>query len=129
MSKPVFEGVFRLSGRRNRKSYFLFVLTMLAVWSVIVAGWLWSFGWSLAAPAGGLFAVTAAAMVVTAWAGLTVGAQRCRDFGWTGWAILIVFLPYVGWIFGLALLFIPGTLGANRYGPDPLPPPPDTPTP
>jgi len=47
-----------------------------------------------------------------------VAAPRCRDFGWTGWAALITIVPYLGWAFALALYFIPGTLGYNRYGPD-----------
>ena len=53
-------------------------------------------------------------------AGWAVGAQRCRDFGWTGWAVLITVIPYIGFIFALVMLFIPGTQGENRYGPDPL---------
>ena len=54
---------------------------------------------------------------VSGWA---VGSQRCRDFGWTGWAMLITLVPYVGWFFSIAIIFIPGTLGPNRYGSDPL---------
>ncbi len=52
--------------------------------------------------------------------GLFVAAQRCRDFGWTGWAALVILAPIVGWVFALALFFIPGTRGPNRYGPDPV---------
>ena len=55
--------------------------------------------------------------VLASWA---VGAPRCRDFGWTGWAMLLTLIPYLGWIYALAILFIPGTAGENRYGPDPL---------
>ena len=56
-------------------------------------------------------------LFVSSWA---LGSQRCRDFGWTGWAMLLTLIPYVGWIFAVAIMFIPGTLGPNRYGPDPL---------
>jgi uncharacterized membrane protein YhaH (DUF805 family) len=49
-----------------------------------------------------------------------VSAQRCRDFGWTGWSVLLSFLPVVGILFSLAIFFVPGNLGANRYGPDPI---------
>ena len=47
-------------------------------------------------------------------------AQRCRDFGWTGWAALLCLLPYGGMAFTFALAFIPGTDGPNRYGPAPF---------
>lgn len=46
-------------------------------------------------------------------------AQRCRDFGWTGWAALIIAVPVINVFFLIALFFIPGTDGTNRYGPDP----------
>jgi len=49
-------------------------------------------------------------------------AQRCRDINWPGWAALLIFVPFLGETFWLALFFIPGTRGPNRYGPDPLAP-------
>jgi uncharacterized membrane protein YhaH (DUF805 family) len=116
MSKPVFQDIFRFSGRRNRKSYLLYGLTLTIGLAVI---WGIAFGlstngeWTMMVIAG-LLTIPA---VISSWA---VGAQRCRDFGWTGWAILLTFIPYIGWIFALVILFIPGTAGDNRYGPDPV---------
>ena len=49
-----------------------------------------------------------------------VSAQKCRDFGWTGWAVLLGFIPYLNLIFFLAILLVPGNKGSNRYGADPL---------
>lgn len=55
-------------------------------------------------------------------------AQRIRDFGLTGWLVLL-FIPvmildqyiYVGTLIAMIIiLVIPGTQGDNRYGPDPL---------
>ena len=37
-----------------------------------------------------------------------------------GRAILLTLISYLGWIFALIILFIPGTAGSNRYGPDPV---------
>ena len=54
---------------------------------------------------------------VSAWA---VAAQRCRDFGWTGWAVLISLLLYIGTLFSIVIIFIPGNLGENQYWEDPL---------
>lgn len=50
--------------------------------------------------------------------GLTVVARRCHDIGWTGWAALLIFIPFLGTAFWLALFVIPGTRGQNAYGPD-----------
>lgn len=126
MSKPVFSDLFRFAGRRNRKSYFLYgicytivaiLLGVVAALSTVGPG-----GDDQITGAGIVIAILAAcaflALVISGWA---VVAQRCRDFGWTGWAILITVIPFIGTIFALALLFIPGTLGPNRFGPDPIP--------
>lgn len=121
MSKPVFEDLFTFSGRRNRMSYFLYQLALLAAFFVV--GMLFAARISsLHDPADvGIEMVAIFVLIIPAlissWA---VSAQRCRDFGWTGWAVLITAIPYIGWIFAIALLFIPGNEGANRYGPDPL---------
>lgn len=119
MSKPVFQNVLALSGRRNRKSYFLFLLASAGVGAVLGVMVAASAG-STGEPSGGLLALAVIAFVGLIIAGWTVGAQRCRDFGWTGWAVLISAAPVVGWIFPFVMLFVPGTVGPNRYGPDPL---------
>lgn len=51
---------------------------------------------------------------------VAVTTQRCRDFGWTGWAVLTLAIPLINFLFGLALILVPGDRGDNRYGPDPL---------
>lgn len=120
MSKPMFEEVFRFSGRRNRQSYLLFNLT---VFGVLLGGALLVGAASavLGEAAGAvLFVPAALALVAASIASIIVGAQRCRDFGWTGWAVLITVLPFVGFLFALVMLFLPGTQGPNRYGPDPV---------
>ena len=55
--------------------------------------------------------------------GICIGVQRLHDIGWSGWLWLVNFVPVVGGIFSLLMLIIPGTQGANRYGP---PPPPNS---
>ena len=115
MSKPVFEDLFSFEGRRNRKSYIYYALTMTAV--SIVLGLVLV---PIAVGTGGIgmiLFVLFLPILVSSWA---VGSQRCRDFGWSGWAILIAMIPYIGVLFALAILFIPGNQGDNRYGPNPL---------
>ncbi|MEW8690344.1 MAG: DUF805 domain-containing protein [Candidatus Thiodiazotropha endolucinida] len=43
--------------------------------------------------------------------------QRCHDFNTTGWLSLSLLIPLVPLVFW----FIPGSEGANRYGPQPPP--------
>lgn len=122
MSKPVFEDIFRFSGRRNRMSYFLLGLVQTVTMLVgLVPLMLAEDRGSDAAAVGALllFAVLAIPAAVSSIAG---GSQLCRDFDRSGWAVVIGMIPYVGFLFSLATLFIPGTAGSNRYGPDPLGP-------
>lgn len=119
MSKPVLEDLFSFSVRRNRKSYFLVGLSMTLILAVL--GGFAFMGSSNDGGWGGFLIVGLISLPMLV-SGLAVQTQRCRDFGWTGWAVLLSFIPYIGWIFAVALLFIPGTQGPNRYGPDPLAP-------
>lgn len=113
------ENIFSFSGRRNRKSYILASLAVVAVMALI---------WTVAAlicygsNSYGALVLAGVLSIPAAIVGWALGSQRCRDFGWTGWAMLLTLIPYVGWIFGVAIMFVPGTQGANRYGPDPLAP-------
>jgi uncharacterized membrane protein YhaH (DUF805 family) len=120
MSKPVLEDLFKFSGRRNRQSYILvslaqlgaiFLLSCLAVagMALIDAG-LDPLGWILFVA----MIVGSLALIVSGWA---VGSQRVRDTGYSGVWILLILLPYIGWVFSLALWFIPSTPGENKYGP------------
>lgn len=113
MSKPVFSDLFTFSGRRNRKSYLLFWIAYMVV-VIVLGGIVGASESDVAMVVGGVIIL---ALSISAWA---VASQRCRDFGWTGWATLIILIPVIGFFFSLALLFIPGDVGQNRYGPDPL---------
>jgi uncharacterized membrane protein YhaH (DUF805 family) len=50
---------------------------------------------------------------------LPLGIRRLHDIGWTGWLVLLLFVPYVFAVLALILFFWPGTKGENRFGPDP----------
>jgi uncharacterized membrane protein YhaH (DUF805 family) len=55
------------------------------------------------------------------WSGVCVGIKRFHDRDKSGWWILIQFVPLIGpiWYFVEAGC-LRGTMGANRFGPDPL---------
>jgi len=46
--------------------------------------------------------------------------KRFHDIDLSGWFILAVFLPYIGYLVTLIIAFIPGTQGENRFGDDPI---------
>lgn len=55
------------------------------------------------------------------WMSFAVSVKRLHDLNWTGWSVLLVLIPGLG---PILLLFtagmMRGTIGQNRYGPDPL---------
>ena len=129
-SKPVFEDLIVPSGRRNRKSYLLFVLAEIALiltslgCFVLVGAIASVFNNRFLEDVAVAFQVVLAVIVgllivATLVSGLFVCAQRLRDFGWPGAAVLFCIIPGVGVILSLVLMVIPGTLGPNRYGEDP----------
>jgi uncharacterized membrane protein YhaH (DUF805 family) len=117
MSKPVFEDLFKFSGRRNRQSFiYLQLASIVAIFlgiGIITAI-------TFAAPAVGtvlwfLGVVGFLAICVANWAG---ASQRIRDFGHSGVWALVILIPYIGPLFSIALWLIPGDQGDNKYGPD-----------
>lgn len=118
MSKPVFEDLFKFSGRRNRQSFIY--LQLVSLFTVIVGTGV-VIAMSAAAPVAAtlFFAVGLAAFVVIVLANWAAASQRIRDFGQSGVWALIMFIPYVGPLFGLALWLIPSNPGDNKYGADP----------
>jgi len=51
--------------------------------------------------------------------GLAVSVRRLHDIGKSGWMLLIVFIPLVGWIWLLVLMVTDSEPGENQYGPNP----------
>jgi uncharacterized membrane protein YhaH (DUF805 family) len=71
-------------------------------------------GWILI---GGIILVA----VVGLWVSLAADVKRYHDRDKSGWWVLIILIPVVGyaWFF-VECGFLPGTSGPNRFGPDPL---------
>jgi uncharacterized membrane protein YhaH (DUF805 family) len=51
---------------------------------------------------------------------LAVAARRLHDIGRTGWWLLIILIPVVGWIILIIFAVQRGDAGANAYGADPI---------
>jgi len=58
---------------------------------------------------------------------LAVAVRRLHDIDKSGWWLLVGLIPLVGWVFIIIWACTKGTLGPNRFGPDPLPAPFGTP--
>ena len=123
MGQPVFSDLFAFSGRRNRQSFILFQIAIVGIWLVVhtfildtIVGIAMFVGLT---PSIIIILLVGGGMLTSFW-NLVVTAQRFRDMGWTGWAALLIFIPIVNLVCLIALIFVPGTRGANKYGPDPL---------
>ena len=51
---------------------------------------------------------------------IAITVRRFHDQDKSGWMYLLVFIPYVGGLVVFIFMFIDGTHGENRFGPDPL---------
>ena len=98
--------IFTTKGRLNRKAYFMKTLKLIGIMIV---------GAILAQ-----FLIGVPILIAACIGSYTISIRRLHDLNKSGWWVLIYFLPYVNLIFGLYLLFTPGTPGYNRYGEDPL---------
>jgi uncharacterized membrane protein YhaH (DUF805 family) len=55
------------------------------------------------------------------WPLLAISAKRAHDFNWSGWWVLLHFVPVIGSLAMILILgSVPGTPGPNRFGPDPF---------
>lgn len=56
--------------------------------------------------------------------GLAVGARRLHDTGRPGAWLLLLLIPFVGWLVLVAFFVLDSEPGANQYGPNPKSKPP-----
>ena len=110
------------SGRSQRMEYWMFTLFYLIVITVLL-GFAIFFG----SPAGedhtlaenyslvvlGLF------VVGTIIPSIAVTVRRLHDQDKSGWFYLMSFIPYIGGLIMFVFMCLEGTVGPNRYGPDP----------
>jgi len=64
-----------------------------------------------------LYGLYALAVIIPS---LAVAWRRMQDTGRHGLWILLGLIPFVGGIILLIFMILPGTQGANEFGPDPL---------
>ncbi len=45
-----------------------------------------------------------------------LGIRRLHDLGYSGWLLLVLFIPVINIIFGLYMIFVPGKEAGEKYG-------------
>ncbi len=138
-----FKRYAEFSGRSRRKEFWSFVLLNVIVMAVLMAIVFSSMPMAtLTSPEnmgnpmavysmffGGVGLVVALWWLVTLIPNIAVAIRRLHDRDMSGWwylgMIVATMIPFVGFIAGIAFLVVmclPGTPGANRFGPDPKDP-------
>ena len=103
--------------------FFLLNLIIITVMTTVLFG----LGFSMdpyAASSGGpvtwlIFAVMGLYSLIVLIPSIAVQVRRFHDQDKSGWFVLLNFIPYVGGLIVLVFMFLEGTKGENRYGPDP----------
>lgn len=110
-----FRNYVGFSGRAARSEYWYWTLFIFLLW---IVAWLIDmtvFGFNTT----GVNPMTVIAMVATLLPSLAVSVRRLHDVDRSGWWVLLI-LSGIGYIVLLAWGFMRGTVGPNRFGPDPL---------
>lgn len=117
----IFNEIFKTDGRLNRKRYltYMIILAVTASISMFVMSSMATFftGDPNSAP---VMLITLAWALIAGAGNVMMIIRRLHDLGKSGYFTLLVFVPFIGIIFSIALFFIPGQVGRNEYGPDPL---------
>jgi uncharacterized membrane protein YhaH (DUF805 family) len=117
---------FSFSGRIGRIRYMAYSMGMMLLFSFIAGILGAAMAPIMSDPSGEAAGVVSGLLMIVVYAFIVVASfvlaiRRLNDFDASGWWSLLLFVPLVNGIFGLALWFVPGTKGGNRFGPEPPP--------
>jgi uncharacterized membrane protein YhaH (DUF805 family) len=111
--------LFSSWGRIGRQTYWLTAIGIGVLEAVVSA-------FASAQNSTGLSIIAMLVAIAAAVANIFVGIKRCHDRDRSGWFLLVGLIPVIGGIWLLVELgFLRGTIGPNRFGPDPAPRPED----
>jgi uncharacterized membrane protein YhaH (DUF805 family) len=143
---PMSQLLFSFQGRLNRKPYWMTILAITVIVFVLVVLALVMFGERDFWAGGALLAALVIIYIPLIWIGLAIGAKRLHDRDKSAWWLLLFYLApsvlsgaanHAGDV-GFSILYLAsfaitvwafvelgclrGTVGPNRFGPDPLAP-------
>jgi len=104
---------FEFSGRTSRVDFWLYILVYFIIYAIAAAIDAFAFGTQFGQNIGILTGIVGLVHLIP---GIAVTVRRLHDTDRSGWWILIVFVPLIGWIWLLVLECFAGTPGANRFG-------------
>lgn len=110
--RTCFEKYATIAGRARRSEYWWFALFLLI--GNLVAGLLDSVVFSDLQVLSTVFALGTLVPSICA------GVRRLHDTGRSGWWMLLMFIPLIGFLVLLYWFVQKGTDGPNEFGPDPL---------
>ena len=108
------------AGRSRRTEYWFFLLGVMIVTIIlsIIEGILGLSG-MIGGAYGPLTALFLLGIIVPA---IAVQVRRFHDQDKSGWFVLLSLIPFLGGLIVLVFMFLEGTKGPNRFGPDPKDP-------
>ncbi|MEH6458498.1 DUF805 domain-containing protein [Chitinimonas sp. JJ19] len=108
---------FSVEGRLGRVRYIAYTMgaTLLGYLLIAVAG-----AASIGSESLGILLMGVAVLLMLAGTIVVVG-RRLHDLDMSRWFSLLMLVPLINTLFGLYLMFAPGTKGRNRFGPMPEP--------
>ncbi|WP_339531950.1 DUF805 domain-containing protein [Pseudomonas mucidolens] len=115
--------VFTINGRIGRLRFLAWTLVLTLV-MLAVLGAAVSVGLGIAAVSSTAAIVLGSLVgfvlfVAFIWVSVQITVQRLHDLGWSGWLWFLNLVPFVGSIFPILLMVLPGNGGANQYGAPP----------
>jgi uncharacterized membrane protein YhaH (DUF805 family) len=114
--KTGFQKYIGFSGRAARSEYWYWVLFVLLLQIVAWLVDMTLFGFNTT----GVNPIGVIVSLATLLPGLAVSVRRLHDIDRVGWWIFLALIPIVGAIVLIYWACLRGTVGANRFGPDPL---------
>ena len=103
---------YSLSGRFGRAAYITYNLALWVTFMVLASALAGIAIQGMLPPS--LFIVL---YLPAMFLGIVFGIRRLHDMNWSGWAMLLIFVPLANLILYIALLFVKGTDGPNDFGP------------
>ena len=112
-----FKKAFDFNGRATRTQYWMFALFNILVFIVLlgliaVLGGKES-GNAIASILGVVYFLYALVQIIP---GIAIGIRRLHDINYSGWWLLISFVPFIGGIWLLILMCLPTVNAGNRFG-------------
>jgi len=111
------------SGRASRREFWTFVLVNCLMIGLLIELSAYMKSISGSGLTGFLAEFLTLAVIVPS---LAVTVRRAHDIGNSGWVLLWLLVPLIGFILPVAFCFR-GDVGSNRFGPDPVPAPQELP--